>query len=115
MHNEQGTGLTTPPSASVFIRHIKDSPVVDMISGIRETTARAVPGLDISNVSVVLETFKENVVITAPRRSSSPSSDDYLIYVLIAVAASGLTAIGFFAKDRFGKKNVPEADKDGKS
>lgn len=115
MHNEQGTGLTTPPSASVFIRHMQGSPVVDMMSGIRETTARAVPGLDISNVSVVLETFKENVVITSAQHSRVLSPADYLIYILAALGGSALTAALFFLMNRFGKKNVRDDGKDGKS
>ncbi len=115
MHNEQGTGLTTPPSASVFIRHIQNSPVIDMISGIRETTARAVPGLDISNVSVVLETFKENVVITSRPHSKNLSTGDYLMYILVALCASAFTVLLFLLKGRFGKKKDLNDGEGGKS
>ena len=102
MHNEQGTGLTTPPSASVFIRHMADSPVVDMVSGIRETAAKAVPGLTISNVSVVLEPFKENIII-APVRSGR--SNDEMVFLTAAGAGGGaLLASGIFFLMSFLKK-----------
>ena len=106
MHNEQGTGLTTPPSASVFIRHVADSPVVDMVSGIRETAAKAVPGLTISNVSVVLEPFKENIII-APA-SASGSSDERLLWCLATAALSVLLTAGIFLVSAFLKKRKSE-------
>ncbi|MBQ8708665.1 MAG: type III secretion inner membrane ring lipoprotein SctJ [Succinivibrionaceae bacterium] len=107
MHNEQGTGIVSPPSASVFVRHVKDSPVVDMVGGIRETTARAVPGLDIANVSVVLENFKESVVITAPVRPESAVSP--LVYALIGLIGAFLGA-GLLAVFLKIKRKKPAAE-----
>lgn len=65
VHHDQASGLTTPPSAAVFIRHTKDSPVSGMIAGIKDTAAKAVPGLNIDNVSVMTELFQESIL--APR------------------------------------------------
>lgn len=62
VQHEQSSGVTTPPSAAVFIRHTKESPVVDMISSIKDTTARSVPGLTHDRVAVMTETFEENVL-----------------------------------------------------
>ena len=42
VQHEQSSGLTTPPSAAIFIRHTKDSPVTEMISGIKDTAANGV-------------------------------------------------------------------------
>ncbi len=96
MHNEQGTGLTTPPSASVFIRHTKDSPVPDMVGGIRETTARAVPGLSIEKVSVVLESFQENIVAARPRESAASETPSLAVAAgLSALTAAAVTALCF--------------------
>ena len=61
VQHEQASGVTTPPSAAVFIRHTKGSPVVDMISGIKDTTARSVPGLTHDRVAVMTEAFEEEV------------------------------------------------------
>ena len=60
VQHDQASGLTTPPSAAVFIRHTKDSPVPDMIAGIKDTTAKAVPSLKIDNVAVLTELFQES-------------------------------------------------------
>lgn len=60
MQHDQASGLTTPPSAAVFIRHTKDSPVTDMVAGIKDTAAKAVPGLNIDHVSVLTELFQES-------------------------------------------------------
>jgi type III secretion protein J len=116
MHNEQGTGLTTPPSASVFIRHVADSPVVDMVSGIRETAAKAVPGLAISNVSVVLEPFKENIII-APAKTAG-SSEEKAFWCIVTAAGSVLLTSGIFLLTAFLKrrkalKSAPETGESG--
>ncbi len=114
LHNEQGTGTTTPPSASVFIRHVKDSPVVDMISGIKETTARAVPGLNLANVSVVLENFKENIVIPSSHRNKPDNSP--MLYILVALGSILVTSLCFivYGKIRNKKQSAPSSEETGK-
>ncbi len=61
VQHEQSSGLTTPPSASIFIRHTKDSPVSAMSAQIKDLAAKAVPGLTYERVSIVTELFTENV------------------------------------------------------
>lgn len=62
VQHDQASNITTAPSAAVFIRHIETSPIVNMISGIKETVARSVPGLTLDRVSVLTEVFKENFI-----------------------------------------------------
>ena len=61
VQHEQSSGLTTPPSAAIFIRHTKDSPVESMAAEIKDLAAKAVPGLTYERVSIVTELFTENV------------------------------------------------------
>lgn len=60
--HEQSSGITTPPSAAVFIRHTPNSPVVDMVGAIKETAAKAVPGLTRERVNVMLEDYREKIL-----------------------------------------------------
>ncbi len=62
VQHEQASGITTPPSAAVFIRHTPESPVVNMVGEIRETTAKAVPGLTRDRVNVMLEDYREKIL-----------------------------------------------------
>ncbi len=62
VQHEQASGITTPPSAAVFIRHTPNSPVVNMVGAIRETAAKAVPGLTRDRVNVMLEDYREKIL-----------------------------------------------------
>lgn len=86
--HDQMSGRDLLPSASVFIRHTKDSPVKNMIIGVKETVAKAVPGLDINNVAVMSEEFIPNVFKAAPAKSK-----DYLPLIL-GIAFSCVLALG---------------------
>lgn len=61
VQHEQASGLTTPPSAAIFIRHTKDSPVESMIAEVKDIAAKAVPGLTYDRVTVMTELFTEKV------------------------------------------------------
>lgn len=65
VQHEQSSGLTTPPSAAIFIRHTKDSPVQSMISEIKDIAAKAVPGLTLNQVSVMTELYTEKILAPA--------------------------------------------------
>ncbi len=94
VQHDQASGLTTPPSAAVFIRHTKDSPVPDMIAGIKDTTAKAVPGLQIDHVAVLTELFQEGRL--APKLKVSHWYDNpwavtgTVLAVIAALAASAV-------------------------
>ena len=91
VHHEQASGLTTPPSAAVFIRHIRNSPVVNMVSGIKDTVARAVPGLNFDRVSVMLEQSTEQVI--SPKIRSNHWYSFWWVYVIVIIS-SALCAVG---------------------
>lgn len=95
VQHEQSSGLTTPPSAAVFLRHTPSSPVINMTGDIKETAARAVPGLTSDRVSVMLESFSEKII--PPAKKTIPwylSNSAYIAYgiigTLLAVALSFL-------------------------
>ncbi|MGN0915840.1 MAG: type III secretion system inner membrane ring lipoprotein SctJ [Succinivibrio sp.] len=91
VHHEQASGLTTPPSAAVFIRHTRNSPVINMVSGIKDTVARAVPGLNFDRVSVMLEQSSEQVI--SPKIKQAPWYSYWWAYV-IAILSLALCATG---------------------
>lgn len=51
------------PSAAVFLRHTPDSPVVNLVSKIRELASKAVPDLEYERVSVMLVPVREQVAV----------------------------------------------------
>ena len=84
--HEQSSGITTPPSAAVFLRHTPDSPAVRMESDIRQTASRAVPGLTPDRVSVMYEEFREKVIPPAVHKAKWYERP-YAIGLLSALAA----------------------------
>jgi type III secretion protein J len=87
--HDAGSGVDTPASAAVFLRHAPDSPVADLQAKIKETCAQAVPGLRYDQVSVMLVPVREDVVL--PARRVRPDED--LLYagalLLVVVLAGG--------------------------
>lgn len=63
---DQITNTSIPPSASVFLRHTPESPVVNLVPKVREVAANAVPGLNYDSVTVMLVPVRENVTVPAP-------------------------------------------------
>lgn len=69
---DKATESKTAPSAAVFLRHSPESPVVNLVTKIRELTAKAVPGLGFDQVSVLLVPVREAVSVPyEPPRSFS--------------------------------------------
>lgn len=64
--------VRTEPSASIFLRHTPDSPVVNLVPEIRRQAANAVAGLKFFNVDVMLVPARESV--TAPAPPPAPES-----------------------------------------
>ena len=110
VQHEQSSGVTTPPSAAVFIRHTKDSPVSGMIASIKDTAAKAVPGLGLDNVSVMTELFQENIL--APQVKAPAWYEDPLkLGGGIVAALALLSAVGIVVMRRLGfsiKRQKPE-------
>ncbi|MCR5084574.1 MAG: type III secretion inner membrane ring lipoprotein SctJ [Succinivibrionaceae bacterium] len=99
VQHDQSSGLTTPPSAAVFIRHNPGSPVTSMVGEIKETASRAVPGLNLDRVSVMLEMFREQIL--PPKAREIPW---YMqTWALVAFGSLGMlaamgAALGLLAK-----------------
>jgi type III secretion protein J len=90
-HHNAAAGVTTPASAAVFLRHVPDSPVVDLQGKIKETCVQSVPGLAYDKVSVMLVPAREEVLLPAPQAGGAAKIAWY------ALPAGGLIALGGIA------------------
>lgn len=113
--HEQSSGITTPPSAAVFLRYTRNSPVVDMIPGIKETVSKSVPGLNPDRVSVLTEFFEENIMaptkVVIPWYLTTTGLSTLVLLsvtVLIAVLLGILYKLGF----RISRNNKELVQKD---
>ena len=106
---DEAVNLRIAPSVGVFIRHNPDSAVVNMVSKIREISARSVPGLTTDNVSVMLVPVRETVTVPPP--VTITWQERYLLPILLAVALLGAGAgIAIFRVAQKRKtQNTPEA------
>ncbi len=91
VQHEQSSGITTPPSAAVFLRHTPSSPVVNMVGDIRETTAKAVPGLTRDRVTVMLEDYRENIL--PPQLKHKEWYENYLTMVGFGAGSTVLAVL----------------------
>lgn len=114
VHHDQASGMTTPPSAAIFIRHVKDSPVVNMVSAIKDTAARSVPGLTNDLVSVMMETYNENIL--NPKKNDMLWYQGALGYILLVLLVMFVTIGGVLAyiKFKFKTFNLIAAPKEEK-
>ncbi|UQZ90987.1 EscJ/YscJ/HrcJ family type III secretion inner membrane ring protein [Deltaproteobacteria bacterium Smac51] len=88
---DAASGRSTPPSAAVFLRHTPDSPVVSMIPKIKETSAKAVPGLDYEKVSVMLVPVREDVI--PPAGGSAGFVEKHRLSIIIGAAVLAALAL----------------------
>lgn len=65
------TNTVTKASASVFLRHTADSPIVNLVPKVKEITAGAVAGLDVNNVAVMLVPARDNVTVPIVQKQKS--------------------------------------------
>ncbi len=92
--HDQVSGVTTPPSASIFLRHTPDSPVTNLVGLVKEMSAKAVPGLEYEKVSVLLLPVRDDVVVPLGPRAVSPWAR--FLPSLLAAGAGALLAVGGF-------------------
>lgn len=117
---DQGSDNKTPPSAGVFLRHLPDSPVTELVPRIRELTAKAVPNLSPDRVSVMLVPVREKVSVPMlPQQyflgiPYMPTDNPPYVLALSMLAtactvAGALLLIGYTLFKRYVlKKNGPE-------
>jgi type III secretion protein J len=60
---DQTGALSTPATAAVFLRHLPDSPAVNLTPKIKEITSKSVPGLSEDAVSVMLVPVRLDVYL----------------------------------------------------
>lgn len=115
VQHEQSSGVTTPPSAAVFIRHTQNSPVLNMTAAIKETTSKAVPGLSVDRVSLMTELAQETVL--SPKLKVQEWYETPLSIVLLTLTPILLMlGIGLGVMYRLGyrfKHQAPQETKDG--
>jgi type III secretion protein J len=105
--HDAATGVNTPSSAAVFLRHRPDSPVADLQGKIKETCVQAVPGLAYERVSVMLVPVRVEVLLPDARRKTEAILEAPMLYLAILGAALlALLAGGFLLLGRRGKKSA---------
>lgn len=109
-----------PPSAAVFMRHLPDSPVTNLVARVREVTAKAVPNLDPERVSVMLVPTRESVSVPmVPQErflgipykpADGPPFVPALALMVAALSVSGgIIVAGFEIYRRKLRRKEPEA------
>lgn len=107
---DQNTDIRVLPSAAVFLRHVPESPVINLVAKIRELTSKAVPELDYERVSVMLVPVREQVSVPlqpAPQFMGLPflpeNGPPYALIgagLVAVVALLGLALLLFSLKDK---------------
>jgi type III secretion protein J len=108
--HDAATGVNTPSSAAVFLRHRPDSPVADLQGKIKETCVQAVPGLAYDKVSVMLVPVRAAVVLPDARKTDGVLEVPVLYLILFCVVLLTLLALGagVLYRKRHKKKSPPQ-------
>ncbi|MDR3159398.1 MAG: type III secretion inner membrane ring lipoprotein SctJ [Zoogloeaceae bacterium] len=99
--HDAATGTSSPSSAAVFLRHLPDSPVVDLQGKIKELCVQAVPGLVYEKVSVMLVPVRAEVLLpdasnAQPRQSAAGTGTSRGLLGAALAAFLVFLAAGFF-------------------
>lgn len=96
--NDTVNNIVIEPSASVFLRHTPDSPVVNLLPNIREVAAKAVAGLSYDKVSVMLVPVRETVTVPPVQSTTialfTNEGFNWLLLIQIALASLFLVSLG---------------------
>ncbi|MDR0441298.1 MAG: type III secretion inner membrane ring lipoprotein SctJ [Candidatus Accumulibacter sp.] len=104
--HDAATGVTTPSSAAVFLRHTPDSPVVDFQGKIKETCVQAVPGLVYEKVSVMLVPVRAEVLLPDARKTDAILEVPALYLAFSGAALVVLLVCGILYLMRRGNKSA---------
>ncbi len=80
------SNTTTEASASVFLRHTTDSPVVNLVSKVKELTAGAVADLKVDNVAVMLVPARDSVTVPIVQKAEENIFNARFISMAVALA-----------------------------
>ena len=67
---DQAADLKVLPSMGIFIRHTPESPIVNMLPGIREVAAKSLPGLEYDRTAVMLVPVQESLTVAMKEGST---------------------------------------------
>ncbi|MDR0379888.1 MAG: type III secretion inner membrane ring lipoprotein SctJ [Candidatus Accumulibacter sp.] len=106
--HDAATGINTPSSAAVFLRHRPDSPAVDLQGKIKETCIQAVPGLIYEKVSVMLVPVRADVLLPDARKTTDAFLEAPALHlaILSAVLFLALLVCAMLYLKRRGKKSA---------
>jgi type III secretion protein J len=88
---DQTGAISNPASAAVFLRHLPDSPVVNLSPKIKEISSKSVPGLSEEAVSVMLVPVRIDVVLPVEAAGEGASWWRSLAFAALAVLALSLS------------------------
>ncbi|MDR1546859.1 MAG: type III secretion inner membrane ring lipoprotein SctJ [Deltaproteobacteria bacterium] len=86
---DQSGAVSSPASAAVVLRHLPDSPAVNLTAKIKEVSSKSVPGLAEERVSVMLVPARVEVIL--------PSVSDGARLLTTKTVLPGLLALGLAA------------------
>jgi type III secretion protein J len=88
---DQSGAVYSPATAAVVIRHLPDSPVVNLTAKIKEVSSKSVPGLSEDLVSVMLVPSRVEVILPEGRSDSSIlTSPRFLVAAFLVLALVSL-------------------------
>jgi type III secretion protein J len=82
--------VSSPASAAVFLRHLPDSPVVNLTTKIKEISAKSVPGLLENDVAVMLVPSRVDIVIPPDIEGGIGGAKIAIIILILAIVAFGI-------------------------
>jgi type III secretion protein J len=109
--HDAATGISTPASTAIFLRHRSDFPLADLQGKIKETCVRAVPGLVYDKVSVMLVPVRSEVLLPDPRQATQTAQTLLpvgffwmLVAALLIFLAGALLRFKHYRKNRAARK-----------
>ncbi|MDR2300876.1 MAG: type III secretion inner membrane ring lipoprotein SctJ [Deltaproteobacteria bacterium] len=103
---DQSGTLSSPATVAVVIRHLPESPVVNLTPKIKEISAKSVPGLLENGVSIMLVPVRIDVVLPTVTKGSALSLPQTAGLVLL-ILALGVLVTRSLLKRRRGKAQEP--------
>jgi type III secretion protein J len=104
---DQSGTVSSPATAAVVLRHLPDSPVVNLTAKIREVSAKSVPGLSENDVSVMLVPVRIDVVLPRASEGGLAAHPRILGALVALLAAAGLVAGRLIRRRRRGRTPGP--------
>jgi type III secretion protein J len=105
---DQAGSISSPASAAVVIRHLPDSPVVNLTPKIKEVSSKSVPGLGESAVSVMLIPVRIDMVLPI-----EASAGGFLTRWRVLVLGLCFLAAFYLTLRHLSRRKIAKSPKDG--